>query len=300
MGPSPPLSQPGAKVVDMPTDMPTEVVSKPAILVTDDRITLRQSWLGDLAMCSERGRQSMLGLSKSTASTSTGIGSAVHYGIEQCLQSVIDTGKHLSRDKTVAASLKYWHDHVDEIVRWNHKTDDCLEIIELNSAVWWDEVRPDVKPQSVEYSFTVPLVVDHKPEIWLQGTIDCVQEYPLPVLDWKNPGRKPSDDWEKKRWSVQAAAYTFALASMGEFRRTEWEFEFVHLVKGKVHRNVVVCGPAEWASLVALARSVGTLIGADLPVWPLNMTGWHCAPKWCGAWSTCRGRYAGMDPWKQL
>ena len=53
-------------------------------------------------------------------------------------------------------------------------------------------------------------------------------------------------------------------------------------------------------SLVALARSAGTLISADLPVWPLNMTGWHCAPKWCGAWATCRGRFAGPDPWNQL
>ena len=78
------------------------------------------------------------------------------------------------------------------------------------------------------------------------------------------------------------------------------DFEFVYLVKGKVYRTTVNAGPAEWASLVALARSAGTLISADLPVWPLNMAGWHCAPKWCGAWSTCRGRFAGPDPWNQL
>ena len=273
-----------------------------AVWLEDDRIILRQSWLGSLAMCPERARQDMLGISKSTESTSTMVGSAVHHGIEMCLQSFIDTGEHTSRDQTIADSLSYWNDNGHEIVRWNHKNEEeCLEIIELNSAVWWDEVRSDLFPRSVEHKFEIPLVVDHKPEIWLHGTIDLLQHHPAPIVDWKNPGRKPHDDWEKKRWSVQAAAYTFAVASMIDGGINEpMQFEFVHLVKGKVYKNLVECGPADWASLVALARSAGTLITADLPVWPLQMSGWHCAPKWCGAWSTCRGRFAGPDPFKQL
>jgi hypothetical protein len=273
-----------------------------SVWLEDDRIILRQSWLGSLAMCPERARQDMLGISQSTESTSTMIGSAVHHGIEMCLQSYINTGQHTSRDDMIAESLNYWYNNSDEIVRWNHKNEEeCVEIIELNSAVWWDEVRLGVDPKAVEYKFEIPLVVDHKPEIWLHGSIDCVQHHPAPIVDWKNPGRKPHDDWEKRRWSVQAAAYTFAVASMADGGINEpMQFEFVHLVKGKVHKNLVECGPAEWASLVALARSAGTLITADLPVWPLQMSGWHCSPKWCGAWSTCRGRFAGPDPFKQL
>ena len=273
-----------------------------AVWLEDDKIILRQSWLGSLAMCPERARQDMLGISQSTESTSTMIGSAVHHGIEMCLQSYINTGQHTSRDDMIAESLNYWYNNSDEIVRWNHKNEEeCVEIIELNSAVWWDEVRLGLNPKAVEYKFDIPLVVDHKPEIWLRGSIDLLQHHPAPIVDWKNPGRKPHDDWEKRRWSVQAAAYTFAVASMADGGINEpMEFEFVHLVKGKVHKNLVECGPAEWASLVALARSAGTLITADLPVWPLQMSGWHCSPKWCGAWSTCRGRFAGPDPFKQL
>ena len=273
-----------------------------AVWLEDDKIILRQSWLGSLAMCPERARQDMLGISQSTESTSTMIGSAVHHGIEMCLQSYIDTGEHTNRDGMIAESLGYWQNNAHEIMRWNHKNEEeCVEIIELNSAVWWDEVRLGIDPKAVEYKFDIPLVVDHKPEIWLRGSIDCVQHHPAPIVDWKNPGRKPSDDWEKKRWSVQAAAYTFAVASMADGGINEpMEFEFVHLVKGKVHKNLVECGPADWAGLVALARSAGTLITADLPVWPLQMSGWHCSPKWCGAWSTCRGRFAGPDPFKQL
>ena len=273
-----------------------------AVWLEDDKIILRQSWLGSLAMCPERARQDMLGISQSTESPSTMIGSAVHHGIEMCLQSYIDTGEHTNRDDMIAESLGYWQNNAHEIVRWNQKNEEeCVEIIELNSAVWWDEVRLGIDPKAVEYKFDIPLVVDHKPEIWLRGSIDCVQHHPAPIGDWKNPGRKPSDDWEKKRWSVQAAAYTFAVASMADGGINEpMEFEFVHLVKGKVHKNLVECGPADWASLVALARSAGTLITADLPVWPLQMSGGHCSPKWCGAWSTCRGRFAGPDPFKQL
>ena len=267
----------------------------------EDRIILRQSWLGQLAMCPERARQDMLGISESTESTSTAIGTAVHYGIEQCLIEQMETGDPLPKSETICASLEEWVRKEQEIVRWNHKVDECVKIIEVNTAAWWDEVRQDIKPIAVEHKFELPLVVDHKPEIWLQGTIDCVQEFPRPIVDWKNPGRKPSDDWEKKRWSVQAAAYTWAVSAMADNNLTEpLDFEFVYLVKGKVYRTTVNAGPAEWASLVALARSAGTLISANLPVWPLNMAGWHCAPKWCGAWSTCRGRFAGPDPWNQL
>ena len=269
--------------------------------VTSARIVLRQSWLGSLAMCPERARQDMLGISASTESTSTMLGSSVHYGIEQCLTEKMQTGTPLSLDQTVAASMAYWDDNQHTIARWNHKKGEPEKIIQLNSSAWWTEVMPEVYPTAVEWTFELPLVVDHKPEIWLKGTIDCVQEFPRPIIDWKNPGRKPSDDWEKRRWSVQAAAYTWAVAAQADGGLTEpLQFEFVYLVKGAVHRTLVDFGPAEWASLVALARSAGTLIAADLPVWPLNMTGWHCAPKWCGAWATCRGRFAGPDPWNQL
>ena len=218
-------------------------------------------------MCPERARQDMLGISQSTESSNTAIGTAVHYGIEQCLITKMETGDPLPKSETICASIEEWVRKEPEIVRWNHKVDECIKIIELNTSVWWDDV----------------------------------QSFPRPIVDWKNPGRKPSDDWEKKRWSVQAAAYTWAVSAMSDNMLTKpLDFEFVYLVKGKVHRTIVNAGPAEWASLVALARSAGSLISADLPVWPLNMTGWHCAPKWCGAWATCRGRFAGPDPWNQL
>ena len=161
-----------------------------------------------------------------------------------------------------------------------------------------------MRPIAVEHDFNLPIVPESEthPEIWLKGTIDCVQELGLPTIDWKNPGRKPSSEWEKKRWSVQAAAYTMALAIEAgeESPSTPREFEFVHLVKGTVHRTLVEVGVAEWQSLIALAISAATLIAANLPVWPLTMSGWHCSPKWCGAWATCRGKVAGPDPWNQL
>lgn len=265
----------------------------------DGRIILRQSWLGTLGMCPEMARQDMLGISERTESTSTMIGTAVHYAIEQCLLEQMQVDTPLGRSETVDIAKTYWEENMSEIVRWNRTAKDAETTIPLNITAWWDEVRPGIYPVAVEHRFELPLVVDHKPEIWLQGTIDCVQEFPRPIVDWKNPARKPRDDWEKRRWSVQAAAYTWAVAT--EYGLSEpLPFEFVYLVKGEVHRSMVNFGPAEWASLVALARSAGSLISADLPVWPLQMTGWHCSPKWCGAWKTCRGRFAGPDPFNQL
>jgi len=270
----------------------------------EDRITLRQSWLGQLAMCPERARQDLLGISESTESSNTAIGTAVHYGIEQCLLDQMQTGEPMTMRETQEIAVGEWNRKAPEIVRWNHKSTEAIEIIAANTEVWWNEVRPGLRPTAVEHEFNLPLVVDHEPEIWLKGTIDCVQEPGMPIIDWKNPGRKPHDAWEKKRWSVQAAAYTWAIGAEGESPAISTfeprEFEFVHLVKGTVHRTLVDVGPAEWASLVMLARSAGTLITANLPIWPLTMSGWHCSPKWCGAWATCRGKLAGPDPWNQL
>ena len=100
----------------------------------DDRIILRQSWLGQLAMCPERARQDMLGISQSTESSNTAIGTAVHYGIEQCLIEKMETGDPLPKSETICASIEEWVRKEPEVVRWNHKTDECVKIIKLNTA----------------------------------------------------------------------------------------------------------------------------------------------------------------------
>ena len=86
----------------------------------EDAIILRQSWLGDLAMCPERARQVREGVAISTDSSNTVLGSAVHYGIEQCLIDKMDTGIPLSRVDTLSASMEYCQNHVIDIVRFNH------------------------------------------------------------------------------------------------------------------------------------------------------------------------------------
>ena len=58
-------------------------------LMGEDRIVLRQSWLGTMSKCPEQARQIWHGLVPDSDSTSTAIGTAVHYGIEQCLSEVI-------------------------------------------------------------------------------------------------------------------------------------------------------------------------------------------------------------------
>jgi len=266
------------------------------MIVSDGRIMLRQSWLGQLAMCPERARQDMVGLSERTETSNTMIGTAVHYGIEQCLNEMMMAGEPLNELDSVNSSMGYWDEHSHEIDNWNHTRENAEQIIEANTRVWWNEVMPDMRPIAVEEQFEVPLTtLESGTEVWLTGTIDCVQEFPYAITDWKNPGGKPRDEWLMKRWSVQAAAYTYAVNELYKFGEP-LPFEFVHLVKGKVHRTTVNFGPAEWESLVALARSAGTLIEANLSTWPLNMAGWWCSPKWCGAWKTCRGQYAGQDP----
>ena len=106
------------------------------MIAEDGRILLRQSWLGSLAMCPERARQDMLGIAENTESTSTMIGTSVHYGIEQCLTEVLMTGEPLSQPDTELASMTWWREHYDEIVRWNHDITECEDIIIKNTKAW--------------------------------------------------------------------------------------------------------------------------------------------------------------------
>ena len=70
-------------------------------------------------MCPEMARQNMLGLTENTESTSTMIGTAVHYGIEQCLLETMMTGDSLSREDMISGSMNYWLEHNNEVV-WTH------------------------------------------------------------------------------------------------------------------------------------------------------------------------------------
>ena len=92
------LSWHGPPVVPPSTNQRTECANVNGMAATppDDAIILRQSWLGTLAMCPERARQDWFGIAESTESSNTAIGTAVHYGIEQCLTESMQTGDPLS------------------------------------------------------------------------------------------------------------------------------------------------------------------------------------------------------------
>ena len=100
--------------------------------VTEDRIVLRQSWLGTLSKCPEQARQIWEGVAVETDSSYTMLGTAVHSGIEQCLSAYIDTGTHLGRDTTIDAATAHWKDHEGDIVRWHHKPEAALDVIQKN------------------------------------------------------------------------------------------------------------------------------------------------------------------------
>ena len=107
-------------------------------------------------MCPERARQDLLGISESTESSNTAIGTAVHYGIEQCLLDQMQTGEPMTLRETQEIAVGEWARKEPEIVRWNHKASEAVEIIEssigvvgMSATAASSEVAPAVRPPSI-------------------------------------------------------------------------------------------------------------------------------------------------------
>jgi hypothetical protein len=95
---------------------------------------------------------------------------------------------------------------------------------------------------------------------------------------------------DKAREELQPAFYLAALNQMGH---TVPGLRFRHYVvtKGKRITATVIEHQRTWDELFwlfELIRSVWTAIERES--YPLNPTGWMCAPKYCSFWSKCRGR----------
>lgn len=249
--------------------------------------TFRQSELNSWMMCPEQFRLNRAGLLPRKETEATAVGTCVHAAIETVLRgdATVDEG----HDK----ALEQWDAMQHQVDVWvKASPETCATHVSNCYSTWADTIFPQLPPITmVEAEFRTLLVDTPDRRIWLSGTVDAVDETGC-VWDWKTASR-PYEAWEADRFKIQPTVYTYAA-------RTVWgvaepSFAYGVMVKRAKPADgqilVVNRDESHWGWLARQAVALAVAIEADLPVWQLNDQGWHCSPRWCGAWDSCKGAH---------
>jgi hypothetical protein len=250
----------------------------------------------------------MLGLVEPQSSDVAAIGTAVHAAIETTLKGQGPKAMEAIEESLEAA----WHGP------------DLLTVTEVGSQAeavkvswriygrWRAEILPELaglEILDIERKFTVPVVDNDRHQINLQGTYDALDNLGR-VWDWKTGNRDVAgrEAWKYRRGyaSAQHIIYPWAAEVIRrddnplEMAGPLWhQFRYCVIPRGGGNTSVLdlTVTADDCRFLLDEITRICLLIEADLPAWPLGPTDWHCSPKWCPAWSQCRGKHHGQTPW---
>jgi len=261
------------------------------------RIFIRQSWLGDAMLCTERGRRMMVSPEFRTTNDSAVMGTAVHAGIEAIMKGTIDAkdGHYVS-----VARLKYIQENENvKVTNTDPSTWEDLVRSMTNSFV--SGVLPEVPlggktEHKFEY-FSNAMVDDYA--IWFEGTMDYI--HPSGVWDWKTAARKYSL-LEKQTQSIQASIYSGYALQSGEseidvdgsipfnfgvmIRNMKGDSQILRIKRNSAHTMWVT---EQATTLVRLALAMRETNGEWNRPWLKNDQHFLCSERWCPWWSVCKG-----------
>jgi hypothetical protein len=252
--------------------------------------TFRQSELGTWMMCPEQFRLNRAGLMPRQETEATAVGTSVHAAIEAVLkgEATADTGMDVA--------LETWDSMIPNIDRWvKASPQQCAVHVSNCYSSWADTVYPALPPiERVEGHFNVPLHEDDQRVIRLSGTVDALDADGT-VWDWKTAASLRSYNWEKQRFAVQPTVYTYAAAHPEGFNIENPTFAYAVMEKAAKPVEALILritrDSGHWDWLTKQAISLAVAIEAEMPIWQLNDQGWHCSPRWCGAWDSCKGAH---------
>jgi len=261
------------------------------------RIFIRQSWLSDALLCTERGRRMMVSPEFRTTNDSAVMGTAVHAGIEAIMKGTIDPkdGHYVS-----VARLKYIQENENvKVTNTDPSTWEDLVRSMTNSFV--SGVLPEVPlggktEHKFEY-FSNAMVDDYA--IWFEGTMDYI--HPSGVWDWKTAARKYSL-LEKQTQSIQASIYSGYALQSGEseidvdgsipfnfgvmIRNMKGDSQILRIKRNSAHTMWVT---EQATTLVRLALAMRETNGEWNRPWLKNDQHFLCSERWCPWWSVCKG-----------
>lgn len=264
----------------------------------EQRIYVRQSWLGDYLICPERSRLGVMMPEFRTGSDATAIGTGLHSAIEWALNS---------HDKAEAIDLdemtQYARTEVAmELARPKLKLTDISDkpiepTVDAMVNSWLSDIAPSIEWNGLtELGFRYPsgLLASNGYEIWYEGTIDYVE--PSGTLwDWKTAGRKYYVN-EKQSKAYQPTVYCQFVKRKEMCTSDTQTFKFgVMLRKNNPEAQVVdICrdeGDYRWLNHQTQVIVNNALQSGMAGAWPMNDQGTLCSAKWCSFWSVCKGAY---------
>jgi hypothetical protein len=272
------------------------------------RYTYRQSTLGTLLLCPERGRLDIIN-KQEEETDATAIGTAFHSAVELVITN--PWGKIQPAEAKTAAFAKFDELSALPHFKWvNTKTrPTVIKYLDLAVDGWFRDVYPQIgSVRAVEEHFEVKLGErphptppetsedDEMDELWISGTIDCVDEEK--IIDWKTAGDERKykggfggEAW-KFRWAVQP---TFYIAAWWILHGELLPFRYYAVTKGTDQFQSVdetrTVNDFQWLqtqlwSFVDLENSSGL----HSP-WPMNDQHALCSETWCPHWSGCKGTH---------
>ena len=269
--------------------------------IEENKIFIRQSWLGDALMCPERARLSALHPESRKENDSAMMGTACHTAIEAILNEEL--------------SAEHMGDHAVEAFRWKEK-----ELIEIGKAInitntnpshwnthirsmcdaWLRDIYPNVPlggTSEFKFSTQVGMIDDY--ELHFEGTMDYFHQES--IWDWKTAGRKYYQA-EKQSQNIQSSIYTKAAYEMGMIdypatfkfgvmiRNASSTGQIVSVSRTEAHGNWIVEQATALARTVLMYNKQGT--GGR---WLINDQHFLCSQRWCPVWDKCKGSYLNSD-----
>lgn len=258
---------------------------------------MRQSWLGDYLLCPQRAKYAIAMPQMRRGSDATAIGTGLHAVIEQAMRGDIRDCDHM-----VENTRAFVNKELDRDIKRTDISSDPVKMmncVDSMAIAWWEDIRPHVPTGGMtEYSFKAPLHVNasNGMEIWLEGTMDYVQDDGMAIWDWKTSGRTYYVK-EKQTQSHQATCYVAAAAQLGLVPDDcDVAFRFGVMVrqeKPKAQIATVVRGPAHTSWLRRQVKSVvdSALSSWAQPDWVMQDQNNLCSSKWCDYWHLCKGAH---------
>lgn len=258
-----------------------------------------QTFIGNFQKCPEQARAVYFKEAKSGATDSTALGTACHAGWEYGLYEKLD-----GRTASVDEMTQVVHHELDEIGEWKYtkmSRKAVYEKVPILMEAWRDELLPCIEPAEMERKFKLVLYEGKHRTIKVTGTIDCIDQDYLP-WDWKTASQA-YERWEKQRWAVQPTVYTYAVqqlhdqfAIVGEMSGEQTFRYGISLYDGSTQMLDVTRDMSHLNWLKEMCSQIAWMIENNVNPWPYNDSGWHCSPKWCPKFSTCKGLHIS-EPW---
>ena len=273
--------------------------------IENNKIFIRQSWLGDALMCPERARLSALHPETRKENDSAMMGTAVHAGIEAVLKEELDPD-YIGEHSIEAFRLREQELHAigKSINITNTDPKNWDKHINSMAEAWVRDIYPHVPRGGItEFKFEtkVGAIANElfEYELWFEGRMDYF--HPQGIWDWKTAARKYYEA-EKQSQNIQSAIYAESAVTLG-MMNYDVDFTFGVMIRNASSTGQILtvnrtASHGQW--IVNQTKSlVNTLLTMqkNLPQekWLVNDQHYLCSQRWCPVWSMCKGSYLTSD-----